>query len=86
MRSWAKRWGNILNWAVGFLLSIATPATADIFNVSVSVSGNIITVVWTGSVISGADNAGLFGPAGANLAGTNVSIVYAFDTSQGESH
>jgi hypothetical protein len=25
-----KRWANILNWAFGILLSIATPATADV--------------------------------------------------------
>jgi len=30
MGSRAKRWGNILYWAVGSLLSIATPATAEI--------------------------------------------------------
>ena len=28
-----EHWGNVANWTVGFLLSIATPATADIIEI-----------------------------------------------------
>jgi len=27
-----KYWGSVLNWAVGILMSVATPATADIIH------------------------------------------------------
>jgi hypothetical protein len=26
-----KHWANVINWTLGLLLSIATPATADVF-------------------------------------------------------
>jgi hypothetical protein len=79
-----KSEARIVYSAAAFLLAVVSPAIADISNVTVGVAGNITTVVWTGSVMSGFDNAGVFGPAGSNLAGAHFSVVYAFDTSRGQ--
>ena len=62
-----------LAWVlVGALL--AGPASANITNLSVGVAGNIVTVAWTGTVLSGSDNGGFFGPAGADLTGDPFSL------------
>lgn len=45
----------------------------------------IVTVTYTGTVSSGYDERGLFGPAGANLAGDAYAAVYHFNTEIGRS-
>jgi hypothetical protein len=58
-------------------------ACANELNLSVGFNANIATVTLTGTVVSGVDSGGLFGPTGANLAGDPFSLVYVFDTSLG---
>lgn len=58
-------------------------ATAGIISVSVGVSSNIETVTVLGTVYSGVDKGGYFGPAGADLEGDPFSLVFVFDTSNG---
>jgi hypothetical protein len=65
------------------LALFAGPASADIVNLSVGVAGNIVTVTWTGTVLSGSDNGGFFGPSGVDLTGDPFSLVYVFDISHG---
>ena len=60
-----------------------TPSTADIINVSEEVVGPVAAVTWTGTVNSGFDNGGFFGPVGANLTGESFSLVYIFVPSLG---
>jgi hypothetical protein len=61
----------------------AAPASANVINVSLDVTANITTVTWTGTVGSGFDNGGIFGPVGADLTGAAFSTVYTFDISLG---
>jgi hypothetical protein len=77
--------------AVGMLSGAAMTfaignASANIVSVSVGVTANIETVTVLGTVASGIDNGGYFGPVGANLAGGSFSLVFVFDTSKGNLH
>jgi len=56
------------------LLSYSSPAAAK-----------IITITYAGTVLSGTDGAGLFGPSGANLTDDVFTVVYTFDDSLGMS-
>jgi hypothetical protein len=49
----------------------------------VGFNGNIATLSVVGTVSSGVDTGGLFGPAGADLTGRPYSLVFVFDTSLG---
>lgn len=46
-------------------------------------AGAAITYLWTGTVASGVDTAGTFGPAGTDLAGRLFSATYTFDPTLG---
>ena len=49
-------------------------------------SAAIMDVTYTGTVSSGIDTLGIFGAAGANLAGSSWVATYTFDTSLGHSY
>ena len=72
-----------LGVAVAMALYTGGPAAADIANLSVGISGNIETVVWTGTVNSGIDYLGIFAPANTNLAGSSFSFINTFDITLG---
>jgi hypothetical protein len=46
-------------------------------------SATIVSVVYTGTVTSGSDMTGMFGPAGGDLAGDSYVARYVFDTTRG---
>lgn len=48
-----------------------------------SAQANIVAVTYSGTVVSGFDQTGLFGPANGNLAGDTYKVVYIFNTSLG---
>jgi hypothetical protein len=47
-------------------------------------SASTVTVTYTGTVRAGNDSAGVFGTAGANLAGTGYQLVFSIDTNVGQ--
>ena len=48
-----------------------------------SAQAGTVTVTYTGTVVSGFDQTGLFGPKNGNLAGDSYKVVYVFNTSAG---
>jgi hypothetical protein len=78
-------WG--LRVGIGKLLGGAAVAIAASSVLSVSANATIMTATYTGTVTSGFDITGLFGVAGANLAGERFTVVYTYDTAKaGSSH
>ncbi|MFY9655195.1 MAG: hypothetical protein WAK01_01210 [Methylocystis sp.] len=49
-----------------------------------SAQADIVAVTYAGTVVSGFDQTGLFGPANGNLAGDSYKVVYLFNTSLGQ--
>jgi hypothetical protein len=48
-----------------------------------SASATIVDVSYTGTVLSGSDGSGIFGPAGVDLTGATFSTTYVFDDTLG---
>lgn len=63
-----------MRWALGLALALGLVAPA---------SAATIIATYSGSVLQGTDNAGLFGAAGANLAGDIFDVVFTFDAAKG---
>lgn len=67
-----QREGAMIPWAAALALAILLPAT--------EAGAAIVTATYTGTVVSGFDTAGLFGPKGQDLAGAAYTAVYTTDT------
>lgn len=54
-----------------------------LFGLAAPASATVITVTYSGTIVSGTDQAGLFGTAGADLSGQKYSARYVFNTKLG---
>jgi hypothetical protein len=69
---WARLSAKLFGLALITLLGVTAPAAAT-----------TVTSTWTGTVGAANDTTGVFGTAGANLAGANYSLVFTVDSMAG---
>ncbi len=66
--------------------NLVAVAAAMIWSAATSASAEVVDVTWTGTILWGIDETGVFGPAATDLTGNALIARFAFDTSLGTTY